>query len=109
MRTEELIVRYGLANEVAEFVRSRCIEISNGVEISFRVHGTGCRNGLPHVPHATGSYDTTRFGELDCYCEGVDGEGVEIIVVKSIAGSAECPSFFKAKVSAVPQESVGAE
>lgn len=103
MRTDELIVRYGLEEEVSAFVNSRCVEMSSGFEVAFQGHCTGCCNKQPHVPHKTGSYNTVRFGELDNYCRGVEGDGIEILVVKCSGGSAEYPSIFKARVKDAPQ------
>lgn len=41
-----------------------------------------CENNLPHIPHILGSYNTVHYGKLYEFCQGIEGDGIEIVITE---------------------------
>ena len=54
-----------------------------------------CGSAEPHYPHVTGTYDTVRYGQLERYCPGVPGAGVEYRIVGHLSGTPGFPGVLR--------------
>jgi len=92
-----LIKKFHLEEEVETFVKKRIKEIARETHsFSFEGHRTFCGDNTPHVPHVRNHYQTVRYGQLETYCLGKEGEidGKELVIVVEACnpGCAEYPS-----------------
>jgi hypothetical protein len=101
MKTNELVAVLGIEKEVSAFVIGRVKEITTENRKTFSFEGSrrGCGCEGVHVPHVDGHYNTVRYGQLENYCAGKEGEiddkRLVIVVEKSSAGSPETPGWMK--------------
>ena len=72
---QEIVNTFDLQAEVREFIAGRVAE-RVGEENRFDFEGTrrDCDCPTPHVPHVVGCYDTVRYGRLQRWCLGREGE-----------------------------------
>lgn len=80
---DDLVEQFGLQQDVdalvAEFVKRRVKELATSKnEFYFRGHCTHCGNNAPHVPHATGKYNTPHE-RLEVFCPGSSGATLGIV------------------------------
>ena len=73
------LVRAEIAGRLGEYMRQINADMYHvGGEWTFEFAGEEgecelSRAGIPHAPHATGSYQTVRYGAMDYYCLGRSG------------------------------------
>jgi hypothetical protein len=73
------LVRAEMAGRLGEYMRqinANLHNVSGESEFEFAGEEGECelaRMGIPHAPHAVGSYMTVRYGSMDIYCLGRSG------------------------------------
>ncbi len=45
----------------------------------------------PHLPHVIGTYHTVQYGELQDYCCGASGDGIDIVCTSEYDESVTTP------------------
>ncbi len=99
----DLMATFGLEDEVAGFVRQRVKElVSDRHDFHYSGSAAGrayCDAQGPHPPHVTGEYQTVRWGNLQKYCLGEEGETPEgrlhIVVTERELGDPAWPSMAR--------------
>lgn len=99
MNWQEIVNTFDLQAEVREFIAGRVAE-RVGEENRFDFEGTrrDCDCPTPHVPHVVGCYDTVRYGRLQQWCLGREGEipgqgRLNIVVTDYEPGAPEYPGL----------------
>lgn len=100
MDWEELVKTFNLEKEVEKFVRERVKQIISGKhEFYFEGTLTPCSDDKPHIPHVVSHYDTVRYGTLQNFCLGregeINGKTLIIVVEKKYSGNAWDPGYAK--------------
>ena len=99
----ELMEMFNLEDEVEQFVIKRVKELTAKERHDFRFRGGNhtfiCDMEHPHIPHVIDHYHTVRYGSLEHFCLGKEGETPEgklVIVVEDFwRGSPESPGYAK--------------
>lgn len=94
-----LMETFHLEDEVEAIIRARVIELVADGQHGFAFRGTGgmCSMDVPHPPHVVEYYQTARYGCLEKYCLGREGElpdghgTVHIVITERHAGAPEYP------------------
>lgn len=59
-------------------------------KINFKFIGANktCNCGIntPHIPHILGNYNTVHYGKLYKFCEGIEGNGIKIVITENLKG-----------------------
>ena len=99
MRCQELISIFDMENDVEAFVKSKLKEIiSEKHEFNFSGgnHTCFCSIKSPHIPHVKDQYRTVRYGYLEHFCLGQEGETPEgylhIVIENCSLGDPMSPS-----------------
>ena len=101
MKHQELVDIFNFEDDVAAYIAAKVKEMVTKERHDFSLSGSNhtgfCAKGsAPHVPHRLGSYNTVRYGQLEYYCLGVEGETPEghihIVVEKRSPGDPASPS-----------------
>ena len=117
---QELVETFELEDKVAEFVEATVKELVARERHDFSLRGsdrTGtsyCTNHKPHPPHVVGHYNTVRYGALEYFCLGREGEipgqgQLYIVVTDREPGAPEYPGsargyWFVADIGAASTE-----
>ena len=83
--------------ELTSLCAAKAANLAEAVRFSFEGgnHTNYCQIREPHVPHLIDTYNTVRYGELDHFCTGKEGEidgcHLTIVIAHRGAGSPEYP------------------
>lgn len=97
MNWQQMVKTFDLDTEVRGFVASRVAElVADQRRFDFEGTRHDCSRPAAHPPHVTGHYGTVRYGELQKFCLGrqgdIPGQGRLHIVVRDYeAGAPEYP------------------